>query len=69
MPGIGPLPGTEFLAAIGSDLADFTSPSALAAFAGLAPVRRTIPGSGTATCTRPRHYRRGLRDVLRSQAR
>jgi hypothetical protein len=39
MPGIGPLLGAEFLAAIGSDLTDFASPDAL----GLRG-----PGSGAA---------------------
>nr|WP_244188151.1 IS110 family transposase [Streptomyces regalis] len=40
MPGIGPLLGAEFLAVIGSDLADFASPDALAAFAGPARAAR-----------------------------
>jgi transposase len=37
LPGIGVLPGAEFLAATGSGMTFFTIPGRLAAFAGLAP--------------------------------
>ncbi|WP_051801251.1 transposase [Streptomyces sp. NRRL F-525] len=38
MPGIDPPLGAGFIAAVGNDLADSTSPDGLAAFANLAPV-------------------------------
>jgi transposase len=63
MPGIGPLMGAEFLAAIGSDLADFASPDALAAFAGLAPAPHDS-GKRNGNLHRPRHYHRGLQRVF-----
>ncbi|CAM5657178.1 hypothetical protein SAURM35S_06878 [Streptomyces aurantiogriseus] len=50
MPGIGPLLGAEFLAAIGNELAA----SPVRTGSRRSPVwlrHRTIPGSGTATCT------------------
>ena len=40
VPGIGPLLGAEFLAAVGGGLDAFDSPDALAAFAGVAPAPR-----------------------------
>ncbi|MGW6606213.1 IS110 family transposase, partial [Streptomyces sp. NPDC055036] len=40
VPGIGPVLGAEFLAAVGGGLDEFTSPDALAAFAGVAPAPR-----------------------------
>jgi len=63
MPGIGPLLGAEFLAAIGNDLANFASPDGLAAFAGLAPAP---PDSRrrNSNLHRPRPYHRGLQRVF-----
>jgi transposase len=63
MPGIGPLLGAEFLAAIGSDLADFASPDALAAFAGLTPAPHDS-GKRNGNLHRPRHDHRGLQRVF-----
>jgi transposase len=63
MPGIGPLLDAEFLAAIGSDLAGFASPDALAAFAGLAPAPHDS-GKRNGNLHRPRHYHRGLQRVF-----
>lgn len=63
MPGIGPLLGAEFLAAVGNDLADFTSPDGLAAFAGLAPAPHDS-GKRNGNLHRPRHYHRGLQRVF-----
>lgn len=63
MPGIGPLLGAEFLAAVGNDLADFTSPDRLAAFAGLAPAPHDS-GKRNGNLHRPRHYHRGLQRIF-----
>ncbi len=63
LPGIGPLQGAEFLAAISNGLADFTGPDGLAAFAGLAPAPRDS-GKRNGNLHRPRHYHRGLQRVF-----
>jgi transposase len=63
MPGMGPLLGAEFLAAIGHDLADFSGPDALAAFAGLAPAPHDS-GKRNGNVHRPRHYHRGLQRIF-----
>ncbi|WP_051801797.1 IS110 family transposase [Streptomyces sp. NRRL F-525] len=67
MPGIDPLLGTGFLATVGNDLADSSSPDGLAAFAGLAPVPH---GSGkrNGNLHRPHHCHRGLQRVLSMSA-
>lgn len=49
MPGIGPLPGAEFLAATGGDMTAFDRPDRLA---GVAPLHVTRARSA-ATCTGP----------------
>ncbi len=54
MPGIGPLPGAEFLAAIGDDLTAFGSLDGLAAFAGPAPASHDS-GKRNGNLHRPRH--------------
>jgi hypothetical protein len=75
----GPPPGVEFLAAIGHpphrrrsartspdrrrDLADFSGPEALAAFAGLAPAPHDS-GERNGNVHRPRHYHRGLQRIF-----
>jgi transposase len=48
---------------IGSDLANFTSPDALAAFAGMAPAPHDS-GKRNGNLHRPRHCHRGLQRVL-----
>ncbi|MEV1084064.1 IS110 family transposase [Streptomyces sp. NPDC050211] len=63
MPGIGPLLGAEFLAAIGNDLAYFASPDRFAAFAGLAPAPNDS-GKRNGNLHRPRHYHRGLQRIF-----
>nr|WP_303715311.1 transposase [Kutzneria buriramensis]WKX15861.1 transposase [Kutzneria buriramensis] len=63
MPGIGPLLGVEFLAAIGNDLADFAGPDGLAACAGLAPAPHDS-GRCNGNLHRPRHYHRGLQRIF-----
>lgn len=63
MPGIGPLLGAEFLAAIGSDLASFASPDRLAAFAGLAPTPHDS-GKRKGNLHRPRRHHRGLQRIF-----
>jgi transposase len=63
MPGIGPLPGAEFLAATGGDMTWFATADRLAAFAGLAPApwySSRIRGN----LHRPRRYHRGLNRVF-----
>lgn len=69
MPGIGPLLGAEFLAAIGDDLTAFDSPDRLVAFADLAPAPAPAPaphdsGQRNGNLHRPRYYHRGLQRVF-----
>jgi hypothetical protein len=59
----GPSSGAEFLAAIGHDLADFSGPDGLAAFAGLAPAPHDS-GKRNGDVHRPRHYHRGLQRIF-----
>ncbi|MEE2033371.1 IS110 family RNA-guided transposase [Rhodococcus chondri] len=63
MPGIGPLLGAEFLAAVGGDLAVFATADRLAAVAGLAPVPRDS-GRISGNHRRPRRYDRRLLRVF-----
>jgi transposase len=63
MPGIGPLPGAEFLAATGGDMDFFATPDRLAAFAGLAPAPRDS-GRIRGNLHQPRRYHRGLNRVF-----
>ncbi|OLZ68984.1 hypothetical protein AV521_19650 [Streptomyces sp. IMTB 2501] len=63
MPGIEPLPGAEFLAAIGDDRTAFDSPDGLAAFPGLAPAPNDS-GKRNGNLHRPRHCHRGLQRVF-----
>jgi transposase len=62
MLGMGPLLGAEFLAAIGHDLADFSGPDALAAFAGLAPAPHDS-GKRNGNVP-PGHYHLGLQRIF-----
>jgi transposase len=62
MPGMGPVLGAEFLAAVG-DTRNFRDADHLAAFAGLAPVPRES-GRRVGTMCRPKHYSRTLRRVF-----
>jgi transposase len=63
MPGIGVLPGAEFLAAAGGDLSFFGTPDRLAGFAGLAPAPRDS-GRIRGNLQRPGRYHRGLNRVF-----
>jgi transposase len=67
MPGIGPLLGAEFLAAIGGDLSAFPTPDSLAAFAGLAPAPRDS-GKTSGNLRRPQRYHRRLQRVFYASA-
>ncbi|GAA0346942.1 IS110 family transposase [Streptomyces blastmyceticus] len=67
MPGIGPLLGAEFLAAIGGDLGSFPTPDSLAAFAGLAPAPRDS-GKTSGNLRRPQRYHRRLQRVFYTSA-
>ncbi|MBD0746730.1 IS110 family transposase [Streptomyces sp. CBMA152] len=67
MPGIGPLLGAEFLAAIGGDLSAFPTPDSLAAFAGLAPAPRDS-GKTSGNLRRPQRYHRRLQRVFYTSA-
>jgi transposase len=62
MPGMGPVLGAEFLAAVG-DTGNFRDADHLAAFAGLAPVPRES-GRRIGSMRRPKHYSRTLRRVF-----
>ena len=63
MPGIGTLPGAEFLAATGGDMTWFASADRLAGFAGLAPAPWDS-GRIRGNLQRPRRYHRGLNRVF-----
>ncbi|MCX4752439.1 IS110 family transposase [Kitasatospora purpeofusca] len=67
MPGIGPVLGAEFLAAIGSDITSFATPDRLASFAGLAPAPRDS-GRISGNLHRPQQYHRGLQRVFYTSA-
>lgn len=67
VPGIGPILGAEFLAAVGGSLDDFDSPDALAAFAGVAPAPRDS-GKVSGNLHRPVTYHRGLQRVFYTSA-
>jgi transposase len=62
MPGLGPVLGAQFLAAVG-DIGNFRDADHLAAFAGLAPVPRDS-GQRVGNLKRPKHYSRTLRQVF-----
>ncbi|UQA96810.1 IS110 family RNA-guided transposase [Streptomyces halobius] len=59
LPGMGPILGAEFIAAVG-DMAGYANPDRLAAAAGLAPVPRDS-GRRTGNLHRPKRYNRRLR--------
>jgi transposase len=63
LPGIGVLPGAEFLAATGGDMTFFATPDRLAAFAGLAPAPWDS-GRIRGNLHRPKRYHRGLNRVF-----
>jgi transposase len=67
VPGIGPVLGAEFLAAVGGDLKEFNSPNALAAFAGVAPAPHDS-GKVSGNLRRPLAYHRRLQRVLYTSA-
>ncbi|MGW6413411.1 IS110 family transposase [Streptomyces vinaceus] len=67
MPGIGPLLGAEFLAAVDGDLDAFPTPDRLAAFAGLAPAPRDS-GKTSGNLHRPKRYHRRLQRVFYTSA-
>jgi transposase len=67
VPGIGPVLGAEFLAAVGGDLDEFNSPSALAAFAGVAPAPHDS-GKVSGNLRRPLAYHRRLQRVFYTSA-
>jgi transposase len=63
LPGIGTLPGAEFLAATGGDMTYFATADRLAAFAGLAPAPWDS-GRIRGNLHRPKRYHRGLNRVF-----
>ncbi|MFE4578552.1 IS110 family RNA-guided transposase [Streptomyces chartreusis] len=67
VPGIGPVLGAEFLAAVGGDLDEFDSPNSLAAFAGVAPTPRDS-GKVSGNLRRPLAYHRRLQRVFYTSA-
>jgi len=67
LPGIGTLPGAEFLVATGGDMAAFASADHLAGYAGLAPAPRDS-GRRTGSLHRPRRYNRQLNRVFCTSA-
>ncbi|MDF3294430.1 IS110 family transposase [Streptomyces silvisoli] len=67
VPGIGPLLGAEFLAAVGGDLTAFPTPDQLAAFAGVAPAPRDS-GKTSGNLHRPQRYHRRLQRVFYTSA-
>jgi transposase len=67
VPGIGPVLGAEFLAAIGGSFDGFASPDALAAFAGVAPAPRDS-GKVSGNLHRPTAYHRRLQRVFYTSA-
>jgi transposase len=67
LPGIGPLPGAEFLVATGGDMAAFAGSGHLAGYAGLAPAPRDS-GRRTGNLHRPKRYNRLLNRVFYTSA-
>lgn len=67
LPGMGPLLGSEFLAATGGDLAQFGTPDRLAVFAGMAPAPHDS-GQVSGNLQRPHRYHRGLQRVFYTSA-
>ena len=67
MPGIGPLPGAEFLAATGGDMDAFDSADRLAGFGGVAPAARDS-GKISGNLHRPKRYSRRLQRVFHTSA-
>ncbi|MDX2935604.1 IS110 family transposase [Streptomyces ipomoeae] len=67
MPGLGVIPGAEFLAATGGDMAAFGTPDHLAGFGGVAPVPRDS-GKISGNLRRPQRYNRRLQRVFYTSA-
>ncbi|MER7468767.1 IS110 family transposase, partial [Streptomyces sp. NPDC097981] len=67
MPGIGPIPGAEFLAAVGGNLDAFPTADRLAAFAGVSPAPRDS-GKVSGNLHRPQRYHRRLQRVFYTSA-
>lgn len=67
VPGIGPILGAEFLAAVGGSLDVFPSADRLASFAGVAPAPRDS-GKVSGNLHRPQRYHRRLQRVFYSSA-
>ncbi|MFF3489634.1 IS110 family transposase [Streptomyces sp. NPDC002701] len=63
MPGLGVIPGADFLAATGGDMSLFGTPDRLAGFGGVAPVPRDS-GKISGNLRRPRRYNRRLQRVF-----
>ncbi|WP_329423602.1 IS110 family transposase [Streptosporangium sp. NBC_01495] len=63
LPGVGPILGAEFLAAIGGNLRDFAHAGHLAAHAGMSPVPRDS-GRISGNMHRPHRYSRPLNRVF-----
>ncbi len=63
MPGLGIIPGAEFLAATGGDMTILGSADRLAGFGGVAPVPRDS-GKSSGNLRRPRRYNRRLQRVF-----
>ncbi|RSM85631.1 IS110 family transposase [Streptomyces sp. WAC 01325] len=63
MPGLGIIPGAEFLAATGGDMTVFGTADRLAGFGGVAPVPRDS-GKISGNLRRPRRYNRRLQRVF-----
>jgi transposase len=67
VPGIGPLLGAEFIAAVGGDLTAFPTSDRLAAFAGVAPAPHDS-GKTSGNLQRPKRYHRRLQRVFYTSA-
>ncbi|MDX2826700.1 IS110 family transposase [Streptomyces ipomoeae] len=67
MPDLGVIPGAEFLAATGGDMAAFGTPDRLAGFSGVAPVPRDS-GKISGNLRRPQRYNRRLQRVFYTSA-
>ncbi|WP_399921365.1 transposase [Streptomyces kanamyceticus] len=63
MPGLGVIPGAEFLAATGGDMSAFGTADRLAGFGGVAPMPRDS-GKISGNLRRPRRYNRRLQRVF-----
>jgi transposase len=67
MPGMGPRPGAEFLAAVGGSLDGFPTADRLAAFGGVAPAPHDS-GKTSGNLRRPQRYHRRLQRVFYTSA-